>query len=1177
MEEKFVIPMRPENLLDASEGVFGVQEVFSISGLSKEKRQSALEEVQMVLKDDGMRIVENEHFDIIYSFLRKFQALVPETRLKLVEAIQEGLRSMRFQAPAWTLYGSEAEMEDVDAGDIQQLRNGLQMISYLTYWLITLCEAAEADDVLNAALKKGGKRRGKGVPDKSFWSDTIKCETLNLLAHLLDLDFARIWSLPIPEESFINLYAKSCYAILESAETAKAGVVFLTPVTAIFDAMVMRYEQLPVIVSSLINALMSNANMVSCIAGYIKFTSVSAVYRGALVERVLDECAESDADELNRNNEAAKAVGNLLIEVSLLSPKEVWQRIDHLLLFLDRDPYLMRNAVIQVIANLMHYQKDYLDRITSGEEDEEALKMLQDEGSMDAVMQLDHEQKILDTKEKMDRLVVQLMKRLRDVSGYTRSRTLQAWSELVEAKVVPAGSFAPLAGAAAERLSDKTTLVRKYAAVLLTNLLAYNPFGPVLPLKALKAKQESIMKDKGEGDPVLGAAITFAEHLSSAIPDMCSLLGGNVKTDVVEVISFFATAHRFQIQAADQGIRKMLTLVYSKDSGICDAVLDCYEELCCAIPESVAEEGVESEHAFVARNLIRLVRAVPAVEYPLVQELVSKFIQRRVLTIGHQDMCVDIAGGAVSGFSVRDSAAALLLLSMMAHGDPTLLIAHTGKILGAAFGERWIQYPELAQNGATVLRKVLAGSRLPEDHPVVERLTIVLEDNQCPLDSWFAAAESCLNTLYAIAAHPDQVVERVLKQRSAEMAGSSRVNEVSRLLYMLGQVAGLALRHLESIQADLEKRRSNGGERNKDSAMQDTAIELELGTAALEEENEKEWIADTIEKELVGDENTLLGAFAPWVVELSKTALHKVGAGSSQPYVTHAAVHCLARFMMVSQAFCDAQLRFLFTLFQKASMGSIRASIAISLGDLNVRFPNLLEPWTKYLYKGLNDREELVRKNSLLVLTHLILHDLIKVKGYLSEVALRLEDSSTRIVEVTRLFFHELSLKGNTIYNIMPDMISRLSSSPVEREGFRRIIKFLMSFLTKDKQHEGLVEKLCHRFASVKNSAQRRLLLDIAFCLSLINYSDKAIRKLVDLQKTYADQLADNEMYSLFQKVTAKAKKSSKSETKLLVEELEAQMLVWRGGEVVVKEEVVDAENAANVTDDSIGMLPIDA
>ena len=62
-----------------------------------------------------------------------------------------------------------------------------------------------------------------------------------------------------------------------------------------------------------------------------------------------------------------------------------------------------------------------------------------------------------------------------------------------------------------------------------------------------------------------------------------------------------------------------------------------------------------------------------------------------------------------------------------------------------------------------------------------------------------------------------------------------------------------------------------------------------------------------------------------------------------------------------------------------------------------------------------------VKKNTLMVLTHLILNGMIKVKGQLGEMAKCLEDKEPRIADLAKLFFTELSTKDNAIYNNLPD------------------------------------------------------------------------------------------------------------------------------------------------------------
>lgn len=93
----------------------------------------------------------------------------------------------------------------------------------------------------------------------------------------------------------------------------------------------------------------------------------------------------------------------------------------------------------------------------------------------------------------------------------------------------------------------------------------------------------------------------------------------------------------------------------------------------------------------------------------------------------------------------------------------------------------------------------------------------------------------------------------------------------------------------------------------------------------------------------------------------------------------------------------------------------------IALGDVAVSFSSIIDENSNELYKGLSDRDLVVKKNTLMVLTHLILNGMIKVKGQLGEMAKCLEDDERRISDLAKLFFTELSTKENAIYNNLPD------------------------------------------------------------------------------------------------------------------------------------------------------------
>jgi condensin complex subunit 1 len=114
----------------------------------------------------------------------------------------------------------------------------------------------------------------------------------------------------------------------------------------------------------------------------------------------------------------------------------------------------------------------------------------------------------------------------------------------------------------------------------------------------------------------------------------------------------------------------------------------------------------------------------------------------------------------------------------------------------------------------------------------------------------------------------------------------------------------------------------------------------------------------------------------------------------------------------------------LFKILETSKNANIRSNIVIALGDVAVSFSSIIDENSNELYKGLSDPNLVVKKNTLMVLTHLILNGMIKVKGQLGEMAKCIEDPDTRISDLAKLFFKELSTKDNAIYNNLPDGMS---------------------------------------------------------------------------------------------------------------------------------------------------------
>jgi condensin complex subunit 1 len=89
-----------------------------------------------------------------------------------------------------------------------------------------------------------------------------------------------------------------------------------------------------------------------------------------------------------------------------------------------------------------------------------------------------------------------------------------------------------------------------------------------------------------------------------------------------------------------------------------------------------------------------------------------------------------------------------------------------------------------------------------------------------------------------------------------------------------------------------------------------------------------------------------------------------------------------------------------------------------------------------------------------MVITHLVLNDMLKLKGEIVDICMLLEDSDDRIRDQVQLFLQELHSKGNNIiYNLFPNAISRISQEfpDLPEIEFENIAKNLLSFISKDK------------------------------------------------------------------------------------------------------------------------------
>ncbi|XP_054242817.1 condensin complex subunit 1 [Indicator indicator] len=677
-------------------------------------------------------------------------------------------------------------------------------------------------------------------------------------------------------------------------------------------------------------------------------------------------------------------------------------------------------------------------------------------------------------------------------------------------------------------------------------------------------------------------AYSFSEKITEALGLISKMMYENSISVVQEAIEFFVTVSQFGVPQALLGVRRMLPLIWSKEAGIRETVLSAYRRL--YLPAGADSHRAKAQSLVQSLSLLMVDASQGTIE--CLEEIVTEFVQKDEIN----PAVIQLLWGRFtekSQCSPQERCAAVMLLGMMARGKPEIIGSNLDVLVTVGLSERAHEdyrlalevcraISKLGSNPKPALGKDTAPFRLPQDHTLFGCLSETLSQGFAqPSSDWIPFMEAAVALIYQLAEGAEKICAHILQKctqqvleklqeadgQKADAGGSpSRASEgdsslpaflLTHLVSLVGEVALQQVVHLEvAVSAELRRRRTLREEKTKkqsigstrkqrpQSSGNETSTEEELLVGASADDIEAELIRSICEAELL-EENHLFSAFVPLVLKIcNNPGLY------SDASLSAAAALALGKLCMISSEFCDSHLRLLFTMMEKSTLPRVRSNLIIAAGDLAIRFPNQVEPWTSHLYARLRDPCPSVRQTAGVVMTHLILKDMVKVKGQVSEMAALLVDPEEEIVELAQSFFSEFSNKGNAIYNLLPDIISRLSdpSCGTEEKDFHTIMRHLFSYITKDKQTESLVEKLCQRFRIVRTEHRYQ---DLAFCLTLLPLSERGLHKLQDNFDCFADKLQDTTVYSCFQTVLGRfLRGGSKPETKALAEELQQKMSV---------------------------------
>ncbi|KAG9286748.1 hypothetical protein G9A89_012298 [Geosiphon pyriformis] len=1208
MSESFILH---EELLKVQEENYFINNEIQIPLLDERQLERLLNDIVERLAISSQAITEPELFDALCSFIKNFNRVKPSVLNRIFDTIISG-----FQSEV------EATSRDLDPDEeetfLDHHRHALEMYAFLLEWVISMAEtkatskSAVSSNTAPAPTRNIGGGRGKRSKPSSSAADTEdwdwsaqQISALDLMLKVLDMRINKIWTSTHERDTFVSVFTKPTYQMLENtANTKLANVKFR--LYNILSKCVKDYNHAFGAQTTIIQNLQYYEHLSEPMAEFLQVLE-DKYNHTQLCEEILIEISNKDfkAQDIT----GPKSFSKFLLKLSELVPKLVVKQIGLLIKHLDSESYTMRCGIIEVIGYLITY-------IANLEEKTE--------------IQINQTDSFFDILEE----------RFLDINAFCRSKVLQVFFKLCDLNTKFPRRRQRLTDLVIRSLEDKSFNVRKNAIKLLTKLIATHPYGimyggelsvleweerlgkveeefkiiqervegqqheilrntnklvsddldpmddldlddfdpmdDVDPMDDLQSLNEIHESDHDEqippnqenktGDteqaPIItndkikelqltkrfhADAVRFIHQIHTAIPTLCRLLASTIKAEVMEAIDFFVTAHAYKIEMASEGIKKMVHLIWTKDTndegkGIRKRLIESYRILYFTWDESLSEkENVD----IVTKNLISLTFNATLAELTSLDLLLSTMMIEPDCSI--TDNIIEKLWSVYAtarNVSKVQRRGAIIILGMLAKAKMEIVSEKIDLLLKIGLGPLGKADLVLARYTCIALQR-LAGSKTK-------------------VKGTFVVAEQAINTIYLLGKHPDVLCGEIIKRKTAlvfdlnglskeetEMENEEFISNnqetsmthpvhLSQLLFIAGHVAIKQIVHLEVIEAEWKRKRSEAYSKDKEKSAAkitgDDELDQVVGTA---EDEFGEAVAHIREKELLFAPDSLLPVFGSMVIHICAN-----NKSYKDRTLQIAATLALSKFMCVSSEFCENNLPLLFTILEKTTEPTIRSNIIIALGDMTVCFNNIIDDNINYLYKRLADPDNMVKKNTLMVLTHLILNGMIKVKGQLGEMAKCLEDPEQRISDLARLFFTELASKDNAVYNNLPDIVSNLSSgdNAVNEESFKRIMKFLFDFIEKDKQTENVVEKLCQRFKNLDDERQWR---DIAFCLSLLPYkSEKSFKKLVEGMPHYQDKLHEEAVYKYFVEIVSKARsqKLQKPEMKPIIDELESKI-----------------------------------
>ncbi|KHG09428.1 Condensin complex subunit 1 [Gossypium arboreum] len=1158
-----------------------VQNAIDIARFRPSELEEFVKGVSFDLSDKELYCIEEQDvFDRVYSLVRGFSSLAPSCKFILAESLRSNLSVLLPNVDSLVRVSQVQDDDETPTLDrVTSYRNAFKIYSFFLLHII-LTEESYTGSSNNAKVIASSRKK---QPVNSWNWESQRGRMLNLIANSLEINLSLLFGSADPDENYLSFIVKNTFSMFEKATLLKDSET-KDALCHIIGACATKYHYTEQSSASIMHLLHKYDFVVTHMADAVAFAEKKYA-DGTLACSLIREIGRTNPKSYVKDTAGAENIGRFLVELADRLPKLVSTNIGLLIPHFGGESYKIRNALVGVLGKLV--AKAFKD--VEGEVSAKSIRLQTKQAMLEILLERCRDVSAY-TRSRVLQVWAELCEehsvsiglwnevasvaagRLEDKSAIVRKSALNLLIMMLQHN--PFGPQLRIASFQATLEQYKKKLNELEPVKLTEGMMdgvpsdndSINGEGEVdngnaeevtnyqpesLTDSLTHTEQEIASKDSSVPDvgnveqtralvASLEAGLKFSECIAATMPTLLQLMASSSATDVENTILLLMRCRQFQIDGAEACLRKMLPLVFSQDKSIYEAVENAFVTI------YIRKSPVET-----AKNLLNLAIDSNVGDQAALEFIVGALVSKGDISSIAISALWDFFCFNVNGTTAEQCRGALAIICMAAKSSSAILGSHLQDIIDIGFG-RWAKVdPLLARTACIAIQRLSNEDKkklvLSNGSRIFGILESLITGFGLPDNIWYAAADKAIDAVYILHPTPETLAADLVKKSLSSVFDDTRgdalqndiasgnsivlstiqVVKLSRYLFVASHVAMNQLAYIESCVRKIQKQKGNKGKVDSEGTenaetQKDNGINAELGLAA-SEDAVLDTLAERAEKEIVSgsySEKNLIGECAPFLIS-NTTGL------------------CNACLMSIHDYRC--QILLLFTVVENAPSEIVRSNCTIALGDLAVRFPNLLEPWTENMYARLKDPSVSVRKNAVLVLSHLILNDMMKVKGYINEMAVRVEDKDERISNLAKLFFHELSKKGsNPIYNLLPDILGKLSTQDLQKVSFCNIMQFLIGSIKKDKQMESLVEKLCNRFSG-------------------LSFTEKGVKKLIESFKTYEHALSEDSVMDHFRNIINKGKKFAKPELKVCIEEFEEKLNKFH---MEKKEQEVTARNA---------------